>query len=863
MQQAQQNYQVDELSLCLESALNPDPNIRKQAENKIYFLCDQNFGQFLIELSKKISTEQEKKEVRQMSATIIKNILNKPDYSAKWFNLNEEIKTTVKNNVLSTLASTDINIRKAAAFTVAGICKIEIPKAQWLNIFNVLTTTSQNDDINIQLSSLICLEYIFEEIKESDLPTDTVANLLNTFYSLLSKQNINDEIYFYSLKAVLKFLPFIREFVKEQISQVKFYDLIENYVRNQNQNIREIALKIFGEIARIYYNTLENYIEKIFNFSISIIQEDVESNKIYCMEIWATIGYEEDMRLNLLKQLKKPCLGFLQKYHVKLSELCLKYIVTEDYFADEYNVSIESYHLLSIMSRVCKNDFLKNMINYISNADKSPNESIKYSGLNVFRAIINTIHKEELYPVVKNSLTMVSQILYESIYPPHFKKLGAFILKSMTKNFGEEFVSDRIFFDKMIQLFLGLLHTSTKEVLYTLLYALNNLCKVVTWNEGDHTNALSRHMQSLCDNIISLCSNTSLFDNDYNIIVVSFFLLGTLGERGALDVKNYMINIFKALTEMFAKTLNPKNFPNVEIEKNYQEYLASTLSGFLITKNATPEYAADLLKNIIETFKMRNELYEEGIAIIGSICQFTKGDFLAVMDLISPYLIQGLKSIDSPSICKASLICLSDIVIGLAAQNKYISDFIPLVMKILSDNNIDRNLKSYCFNIISDLFIYCQNEVFKYFDDIMNVIGGAMEATKVELPENTDQDTVKHFIDLREHLLENITCIFSAIKDINKTKEFIPYVKVIISYILFIADDNMCYSLSILTQGFFLIADFCLEYKEDLQPLLDRNIIKNMVAKIESDKNSNEVRILKELDWSKNIINNILTMNGK
>ena len=125
MQQAQQNYQVDELSLCLESALNPDPNIRKQAENKIYFLCDQNFGQFLIELSKKISTEQEKKEVRQMSATIIKNILNKPDYSAKWFNLSEEIKTTVKNNVLSTLASTDINIRKAAAFTVAGICKIE------------------------------------------------------------------------------------------------------------------------------------------------------------------------------------------------------------------------------------------------------------------------------------------------------------------------------------------------------------------------------------------------------------------------------------------------------------------------------------------------------------------------------------------------------------------------------------------------------------------------------------------------------------------------------------------------------------------------------------------------------------------
>jgi len=860
MQQVQPNYQVDELSLCLESALNPDLNIRKQAENKIYFICDQNFGQFLIELSKKISTEQEKKEVRQMSATIIKNILNKADYSIKWFNLSEEIKTTVKNNVLSTLASTDIDIRKAAAFTVAGICKIEIPKAQWLEIFNILTSTSQNNDINIQLSSLICLEYIFEEIKESDLPPKIVADLLNVFYSLLSKQNINEEIYFYSLKAVLKFLPFVKEFVKEQASQIKLYDLIENYVHNENKNIREIALKIFNEIARIYYMTLDNYIEKIFNFTVSIIQQDVESNKIYCMEIWANIGIEEDMRLNVLKQLNKPCLGILQKYHVKLSELCLKNIITEDYFSEEYNISMESYYLLSIMSRVCKNDFLKNMIDYISNTDKSPNESIKYSGLYVFRAIINTIHKEELYPVVKDSLGMVSQILYEANYPHHFKKMSAFILKSMTKNFGKEFVSDRIFFDKMIQLFLGLFNNSTKEVLYILLYALNNLCKVVIWDEGDQTNVLSRHMQSLCDNIIPICSNTSLFDNDYNIIAVSFYLLGTLGERGALDVKNYMISVFKALTEMFAKTLDPKNFPNPEIEKNYQEYLTSCLSGFLVTKNASPECAADLLKNIIETFKMWNELYEEGVAIIGSICQFTKGDFLVVMDLISPYLIQGLKSIDSPSICKASLICLSDIVIGLANQNKYISDFIPLIMKILSDNNIDRNLKSYCFNIITDLFVYNQNEAFKYFNDIMTIIGGAMEATKEELPENTEQDTVNHYIDIREHLLENITCIFSAVKDINKTKEFIPFATVIIKYIFSIANDNLCYSLNILTQGFALIADFCLEYQADLQPLLDTNAIKSMITKIESDKNSSELRIRKEIEWSKEQINNILTM---
>ena len=861
MQQNQQNYQGDELSLYLENALNPDMNIRKQAEERINQICDQNFGQFLIELSKKISTEQEKKPVRQMSATIIKNMLNKDNYSIQWFKLSDDIKTLVKNNILSTLASSDIDIRKAAAFTVAGICKVEIPQKQWLNIFDVLSSTSQNDDINIQLSSLTCLEYIFEEIKQSDLPVNTVANLLNTFYSLLIKKDVKDDLYIYTLKAINKFLPFIKDFIKETEPQIRFYSLIDQFVHNNNQNVREVSLKIFIDAAKIYYNSLENYIEKIFEFSKSIIQEDVERNKIFCMEIWVTIGMEEDLRLNTGNQMNRQCLGFLQRYHVKLSELCLKYIVTEDYFNDEINISNESYFLLSIMSRACKNDFLKNMISYIGSSMNSQNqvEKIKYSGLNVFRAILNTRHKEDLYPVVKDSLGIVSQILIENNYPFHFKNLCAYILKSITKNFGEELVSDTIYFNKMIQLFLGLFHNSSKEVLYTLLLALNNLCKVVGWNYTDQTNVLSKHMQSLCDNTLQLCSNTSLYDADYNIIMTSFYLLGTLGERAALDIKNYMVNLFKVLTEMFSKTLDSKNFPNIQMQRNYQEYIASTLQGFLITGNGSPESAADLLKNVIESFKARNELYEEGITVIGSICQFTKENFAAVMELISPYLIQGLKSIDSFDICKASLLCLSDIIIGLGLQNKYMSDFIPLVMNILSNTNIDRHLKSYCFNIISDLFIYCQSEVFKYFDNIMSVIGGAMEATKIQLPDDTEQETVNHFIDLREHILENITCIFSAIKDINKTIEFVPYAKIIIEYIGIISKDSLCYSFQILYQGLLIISDFCVIYKENLKPLLNKDLLMFMINKVEGDKNvTKEARILQELDWAKTCINSIL-----
>lgn len=162
----------------------------------------------------------------------------------------------------------------------------------------------------------------------------------------------------------------------EQVNQSNnFFNLISKYIRHINQNVREISLKIFIELAHLYYDNFENYIGNIFNFSAQIINNDVENNKILCMKIWATLGIEEDSRLN--ENNRKQSLGFLQKYYDELSELCLKFIVTDDYDNEEHNVSLESYHLISIMSRVCNNNFLDKMLDYISESINNPNHSEK------------------------------------------------------------------------------------------------------------------------------------------------------------------------------------------------------------------------------------------------------------------------------------------------------------------------------------------------------------------------------------------------------------------------------------------------------------------------------------------------------
>ena len=57
----QQEQKNDQLTIILQNALHVDLNIRNQAEEEIKKLFNNNYGQFLIELSKKISYESEKK----------------------------------------------------------------------------------------------------------------------------------------------------------------------------------------------------------------------------------------------------------------------------------------------------------------------------------------------------------------------------------------------------------------------------------------------------------------------------------------------------------------------------------------------------------------------------------------------------------------------------------------------------------------------------------------------------------------------------------------------------------------------------------------------------------------------------------
>jgi len=90
-------------------------------EEKLDLIAENNYGDLLLVLANYLSNEAVDMNKRKLSATILKNMISKfPKHKEKWIKLNNEIKESIKLNILSTLASQSKEIVYSSSDTIAG-----------------------------------------------------------------------------------------------------------------------------------------------------------------------------------------------------------------------------------------------------------------------------------------------------------------------------------------------------------------------------------------------------------------------------------------------------------------------------------------------------------------------------------------------------------------------------------------------------------------------------------------------------------------------------------------------------------------------------------------------------------------------
>ena len=856
---------LDALSQLLLASIDSNQIIRTNAQQEINNYTNNNLSQFLLELSKKQSSESEPNNIRQLCATLIKNIIRNSENN--WLNLDINLRNEIKNNILSTLISKDINIKKAAGLCISGICKVELSRGLWNEIFDILINASQNNDVEIKITSLITLEYIFEDVSINFIKKDIILKLMNNYYSLLSVKDNNDKCNIYliqtCLKSINKFVPFIEIIISDDNSKLIFFNMIKNYMMHSDEAIRIQSMIIFSNLISNYYKYFETYMDTLIDIMMQILDKDSEKSKKSCIDILLSIG---EFEIYLTNSTYKVCknYSFLDKFKDKISPFLLKYIKTDKFDSEELTLSQFCSMLINIMCQCCQFKFTEDMLTYYKNNIESDDPIIKLSALNVFKAILDTSEKQQIFHVVKTALPMLSTILLEKQTFFKVRKLIAAIMKSITKNFGFLIVKNDDLFSKFMQLFLTLLNDPSKEIIISILNALNELIKHIPTNEYMPTNHLSNYSESYYQILLSLSQNIELYDFDNNVPKNALFTIGTYGEHVANDAKIITSNVFKSLVDMFYKTLDTKAFNNEQMRLNYQEYICSSLSSFLMNKKCMDKDVRKLFDYVIKAFEQRQEIFEEGISLIGVISSFLQRGFITEMNIFNKYLLHGLNQTNSLYICKASLVTLSEIIVSCENDfNIYVGEYLKLILNILSNNTIVRDLKPNCLQIIADLFLHCRQEIFKYFEDVMKMIGGAIQACQMDYGSEMDAiDFINYLMGLKEGLLETLSCIFSAVEEEQKTTEFVPYAKDIVNFINIILKEEGQLNNDIIKLCIGIIADFCMVYGSNIKPILNANLLKDSIEKFKkSEENMGNEQMREYISWAQKCISDVLISN--
>ena len=849
---------VLELTKILEDALCGDTVRRQKAEADITQLAEANFNLFLLSLSMKISNESEPKPIRQISATIIKNMITNPSYTPKWYALLPEQKNTIKKYILSTLASSDSDIRKAAGLSIAGICKVELPRKEWVEIFEILRGTSINNDISIQLSSIITLGYIIQEISNEDLNEMEVAKLLDCFYNLLNKQVIQEELVYQTLLSVESLLSFITSLVKEKEKRELFFNMIRKFTTHQSSKIRNISLQIFIDIVRMYYDYLGEYYKSLIEFTTVIIAKDEVQNALLAYEIWISIGTIESDRLEK-KQL--PYHQICEQTYNTLLPLIYNNLVSDKYDCDEWTMQKAASYLLALLSKCCNYGLVQNVINYIGPNIENMNVNLKYSALLAFCAILETVHHSTFSGIVKKSIDLIINCIINQSEEP-IKDMAALILERITKYYGKYIIEDGPLFHKLFQLFESSLMKYKRKIGIRLINGLNNLVKVVDYNSNQNTNILSGYMNDILIQLLTLAFTKNAYNSEYNLAVGSFFLIGALVEKGAKDVHVILVNFFNNVVSSYQSTMDSSKYPNEEMQMNYQGYISTILSSFIIVCNFDNQTLINLYYIVIETFKQKNRIYSEGLMLVGGIVNQLGESFSNRIDEFMPYLYKGLESFKEAELLKSSITALCSFIYALKDKisQVHVDRIIGIVFHILSDGDINKSVKPIAFNVLSDLIYSNPTTVSPYYNQIMEMLSVALEAAMTTPKYMDDIDIYYYIINLREHIIESITCVFYS--DPNSTNTFISFLPQLMAFINKInrKDENPSFTLAKDSLG--LIGDLCARYGKEMKKYINTEIIKEMIEMMKKIPEVENRSLIEEMvKYTEKNVTNVLSYN--
>ena len=856
---------IDEILLQAQGA---DENQRSLGMNALKNLAQQNLSSFLTILGTILSNESKDPKIRILSAIVIKNsLLYSEDYRKKWkTEISKEEKDKIKLLILSTLASSQKNIRTMAGTVISSICKIDTPITEtWPDLLPSLTNNAFNEDINMKLSAIETLGYVCEELNMKSIDSANVDKIMNALIQNLIKGENTKQVILQLLKALSYAIRLAQKNFENKnernIIMNSIFQIGDKYQTDEDV-IEKIAM-LFIEMLSIssYYDYIEEFFLQIMKFSFGIFDKYKESNEklaLFALEIILSVGDEEVSRINydfinLNKigngnyTLDKKNRGYFNKISPELQKLIEQNVkLPDDDNEDSWNISNACLKILNLMSQLADSNTMHKFYENLSNEIKKNNQGQNDINLLNNRAkiwlllgsCIARVNITDIAKILNSNIYLIFDDIRQNISMP-LKKSASYIILKVTKEIPKMFDSSRL--GKIIELLSAEIKASQDNIyMANLCRSLQNLIKCYGDLETNKSSSsLSPYFEIILNNLfVGAEQDIKNYQASAKTTLSRFMTIGTLIEYSSHDKQFQISQIIKQFLIQIESTQNNiDTMIKAGIDKEtifqIQEYYFSLLQK-LFNKYKTKielDFADKIWQLTEALFKYRQTVFDEANLAMSALARNMGETFEPIFKKYYPYVEYSIKYYSNNSLSKSGLVSLMHCIISVQKNIDKTKDIISTLIDVCVSNEVEKKNKTIAISIIGYVAMFEGTNFSIYIDPVMKLLFSAAQMG-FNLGYNIDEELIEFVKTLRFQIIQTFTCLEMTFN--NKENNILnSYMKDIFEFLKSCINDTKIQNLEILKSILSLINDLFGIYGSQFKELCNENFAAGFIKLIQ------------------------------
>jgi len=224
---------------------------------------------------------------------------------------------------------------------------------------------------------------------------------------------------------------------------------------------------------------------------------------------------------------------------------------------------------------------------------------------------------------------------------------------------------------------------------------------------------------------------------------------------------NVMELLMKSLEIFYAKLVETHSIEGTLDDRTmeFQSFLCLCLQTILnrIDTKLENTVADTVVEVIINCFKSRDDVFEEGFLLLSSLCSKFEKYIDTHVPQIGPFILHALRQSDSSETIKNACGLISDLCTMVESQNiiEGFENYVPLLLNIMTNKTLQREAKLGAVTAIGDTYLVTKEKFMPFLGDTLRYFSSAAEQCVDVNP--ADYDLIEYIGLLQGALIESYT----------------------------------------------------------------------------------------------------------